>query len=188
MSPSLAIFLQFLLFASLVWAQTPSPSLESSSSISSAVSTTANSTSGTPSRTSSAAFPTLSGYSSCVVSCLSLSVAQTNCTSQVDVNCFCPHPRFAPALVACVTATCPSELLLAEGLAQRFCALATTSTSLEFPTPTVEISSFATSTPVAPTTSAPASTTSATRNGARRDELGWTIIRMMICVVAIVLL
>lgn len=101
-----------------------------STSATSAGNTTA---AGTP--TASASYPSLSGYSSCVTNCLNEGSAFSNCTSVVDVNCFCPSRRFTDQLVNCVSNGCSEELGTAEALAQLFCNLANTSTSLSFPTP-----------------------------------------------------
>ncbi|KAK0499359.1 hypothetical protein EDD18DRAFT_849472 [Armillaria luteobubalina] len=84
------------------------------------------------SSTLSAKLPTLSGYSTCVTNCLQLSIADANCTSVADVNCFCPRTEFTSGLTNCVVPLCPNELPTAETLAQSFCTLASTSTSLSF--------------------------------------------------------
>ncbi|KAK0237374.1 hypothetical protein EDD85DRAFT_607436 [Armillaria nabsnona] len=93
------------------------------------------------SSTLSAELPSLSGYSTCVTNCLQLSIADANCTSVAEVNCFCGSTLFTSNLTDCVTSECSSELPTAETLAQRFCVLASTSTSLSFSVTSVSSSS-----------------------------------------------
>ncbi|KAF9005241.1 hypothetical protein BDQ17DRAFT_386217 [Cyathus striatus] len=83
--------------------------------------------------TSSAQFPTLSGYSACVTNCLQLGVANAGCSSVTDVNCFCGRQNFTAEVFPCIYSSCPSDLATAERLAQSFCALASSSISLSFP-------------------------------------------------------
>ncbi|KAI0269462.1 hypothetical protein BGY98DRAFT_307061 [Russula aff. rugulosa BPL654] len=77
----------------------------------------------TPSTTSSAPFPSLSGYSTCVTNCLTDAVAQVNCSSITAVACYCTNQTFPAALYACVASNCSSNVPSAESLAQRFCAI-----------------------------------------------------------------
>ncbi|RDX43245.1 hypothetical protein OH76DRAFT_1488028 [Lentinus brumalis] len=94
------------------------------------------STSGTP--TSSAQFPSLSGLSDCATNCLALAIADVKCESIVDVNCYCAPKanatRFATSLVACISTQNCTDLSSAESIAEQFCGLASTSTSISFPT------------------------------------------------------
>ncbi|KAK0189339.1 hypothetical protein F5146DRAFT_1224473 [Armillaria mellea] len=122
---------------------------EASSSISgsSTSRSTTSSISGSLSASStlSAELPSLSGYSTCVTNCLQLSIADVNCTSVADVNCFCGRADFSSDLTDCVIGQCSNELSTAETLAQRFCALASTSTSLSFSVTSVSSSSTSSS-------------------------------------------
>ncbi|KAF8589498.1 hypothetical protein K439DRAFT_363568 [Ramaria rubella] len=99
-----------------------------------AVNINETSTPPTSTSTSTAVFPTLSGVSSCVVNCLTTSVAQINCTAITDIACYCSNAIFRNNTVACVSSQCPSELSGAESLAEQFCNLV--SVTLTFPTPT----------------------------------------------------
>ncbi|KAI0628436.1 hypothetical protein C8Q77DRAFT_1220895 [Trametes polyzona] len=90
---------------------------------------------GTATPTSSAQFPSLSGLSSCANQCMGLAISQDGCDSFVDVNCYCANStQFTSGLVACISAHCPNDLSAAENIAQQFCAVASKSTSLSFPT------------------------------------------------------
>ena len=115
-----------------------------------------------------------------VTTCFESAISTANCTSVVDVNCFCvryihlsylihslplrfanAHSRsgkFPPGLVSCVSQSCSDQLSSAEQLSQQFCNLASTSTSLSFPTPSSTPSSSASAT--APNTASSASTSS----------------------------
>ncbi|KAF9047660.1 hypothetical protein BJ165DRAFT_1467572 [Panaeolus papilionaceus] len=132
-------------------AQTPSPTLISANSSSrpaSSVSTTS---------TSSIPFPSLGGYSPCVTNCLAMGIARVNCTSIVDVNCFCAKDNFTSELVACILANCAEEIHTAEDLARQFCHLASGTPSLSFPSvPTTTTSSSS----ISSTTSGSSSVTS----------------------------
>ncbi|KAI0333210.1 hypothetical protein GY45DRAFT_1319817 [Cubamyces sp. BRFM 1775] len=113
--------------------------------------------SGTATATSSAPFPSLTGLSDCATQCFGLAISQDGCGSIVDVNCYCHGQnatRFANALVACISEQCPGDLPSAESISEQFCALASTSTSISFPT-SVPSTSF--SDPFTSSTSAPAS-------------------------------
>ncbi|KAL5638271.1 hypothetical protein ACGC1H_005079 [Rhizoctonia solani] len=122
-------------------------------------------TSATPTTTS---YPSLGSASPCVANCLQVSISQANCSTIIDVNCYCTSERFRTGLVQCVAASCPSDLSSAENYGQQFCNIV--SVSLTYPP--------------APTTTAPSSTTprasqtnapTTTANAAPRQigELGW---------------
>ncbi|EDR07896.1 uncharacterized protein LACBIDRAFT_294490 [Laccaria bicolor S238N-H82] len=120
------------------------PSGASSSTSASASNST---TTGTP--TSSAQFPSLSGYSSCA-----------NCTSVVDVNCFCISTNFTQSLTGCIAQGCPAELSSAEALAQQFCNIASSKPSLSFSITSIPSSSSSSSSTVPATTTTPTTTSS----------------------------
>ncbi|KAA1470470.1 hypothetical protein DENSPDRAFT_836276 [Dentipellis sp. KUC8613] len=124
-----------------------------------------SSLSGSTTATSSAAFPTLSGYSTCVISCFDNSVANANCTSVTDVNCFCTNATFPRGLASCVSSNCPTDLSNAEALADQFCAVASTSTSLSFPPPTSSSAPSSASSTQPPSSSLPSA--SQTNSGAQ---------------------
>ncbi|KAG6862552.1 hypothetical protein C0995_000100 [Termitomyces sp. Mi166 len=136
---------------------TPPPeTLSSTSSALGSTTTTNGSLSVTP--TSSAQFPSLSGFSDCVTNCLQLAVANANCTSVTDVNCYCKTSRFTKSIVNCTEVSCIQEVGTAESLAQQFCFIGNASTSLSFPSTTsipsssstMTLSSLASSTPTTP--------------------------------------
>ncbi|TCD63861.1 hypothetical protein EIP91_004875 [Steccherinum ochraceum] len=145
----------------------------------------AASTTSSPTGTSSAEFPSLSGYSSCVSNCLGLSVSEVGCNSLVDVNCFCANAtKFTHSLVDCISSQCPTDLTNAETVSNQFCALASPNVSLSFPPATTTASptantSTTSSTPTSDTsTSSPPSPTQTnpTTGGAlslRTDSLVW---------------
>ncbi|KAI0363396.1 hypothetical protein BV20DRAFT_1058099 [Pilatotrama ljubarskyi] len=86
--------------------------------------------------TSSAQFPSLSGLSDCATQCFGLAISQDGCDSIIDVNCYCVNPgRFTSGLVACISTQCPGDLSSAESISEQFCAVASRSTFLSFPTP-----------------------------------------------------
>ncbi|KAH8088961.1 hypothetical protein BXZ70DRAFT_501642 [Cristinia sonorae] len=123
----------------------------------------------TPTSTSSAEFPSLSGYSPCgepyiianvrgrrvqsltsssVSNCLGTSVSDVGCISLVDVQCFCTNAtRFTASLVGCINANCTADLGNAEKVANQFCALATPNVTLSFPSPTSSSSSSSSTSP-----------------------------------------
>ncbi|KAH9915350.1 hypothetical protein B0H21DRAFT_827869 [Amylocystis lapponica] len=165
--------LSLLLLLSSALAQTsssrpsPTPSI-SGSSPSSSASTNSSSASVTGSATSSANYPSLSGYSTCVDQCLDIAVSDTGCESLVDVQCFCtkhvfphlpPTTRFEGGLSDCMAQNCPASLGTAEGLAQQFCNLASPAVSLSFSLTSLP-SSSASSSSSAPSSSSASSTTS----------------------------
>lgn len=130
------------------------------------------SSSATP--TSSANFPSLSGYSPCVVQCLGLAVAQVGCDSLVEVQCFCNNAtKFTHSLLNCTTTSCPSDTGNAEQVAQLFCNVASPSVSLSFPTSsaTTPVNGSSTSPPVSSSSSSSAPTTSQT--GSSSGASGW---------------
>ncbi|KAI0937856.1 hypothetical protein AcW1_003901 [Taiwanofungus camphoratus] len=156
---ALPLSLLLLLSSSLVAAQSapsqipPTPSsssgvpVSSSSgsahSVSGSVSATGSmnsSVSSSASATNTADYPSLSGYSSCVDNCLALAIADTGCDSIVDVDCYCASANattFASHIVSCMSSYCPSSLTSAESLSNMFCAVASPSTTLSFPTPSL---------------------------------------------------
>lgn len=111
----------------------------------------------TPSTTSSAPFPSLTGYPTCVTNCLTDAVAQVNCSSITAVACYCTNQTFPAALYACVASNCGANVPSAENLAQRFCSIdnvtlsfastAALSSSSSSSPPTTKPSSFSSSTP-----------------------------------------
>ncbi|KAF7783294.1 hypothetical protein Agabi119p4_2670 [Agaricus bisporus var. burnettii] len=159
LSSSHILFLTLVYYLSLTWAQTLIPpsslpdvstsgsmtsgsspaggsaTLTSSSSISSA-SSGSGSGSVSATRTSSAQFPSLSGISACVNTCLATSVADVNCDDLVGVDCWCPNARFPLTYFNCVANGCTSELSTAENLVQQFCRQSNatlSATSVSFP-------------------------------------------------------
>ncbi|OBZ65818.1 hypothetical protein A0H81_14127 [Grifola frondosa] len=83
---------------------TPSPS-GTTNSTSSTLTGNASSTSSSlgsstaATSTTTANFPSLSGYSDCVNSCLALAISDVGCNSIVDVNCYCANStRFASGI------------------------------------------------------------------------------------------
>ncbi|KAL0955510.1 hypothetical protein HGRIS_001749 [Hohenbuehelia grisea] len=175
------------IYVSLAAAQQPTPTLVPPStfptvSVSSTTSSTnsiTNSSSTIASSTSSAALPSLSGFSSCgtvlptllvnfitklrflVTNCFTLGIAAANCSNVVPVDCYCTKANFTSTLVSCVSAECPTELVTEQNLAGQFCRLASSSISLSFPTPssssTSSTASNSSSTATWPGTSAPTS-------------------------------
>jgi hypothetical protein len=144
----------------VVTAQSSSSHSSSSASITSGNSSVSGSA--TPTQTSSAQFPSLSGYPACVTGCFTLSTAAANCTTLVDVDCYCTERNntrlFTAEMVACISDQCPDQLRSAEALAQQFCALAVSSTSLSFP-------QSATTTPIPIPGSSSSSSSSTTSGG-----------------------
>ncbi|GLB40386.1 putative CFEM domain containing protein [Lyophyllum shimeji] len=140
------------------------PSTFDSASSSASGSTTTGSASGSSSMpatpTSSALFPSLSGFSTCVTNCLQLAVS-VNCSSVAEVNCYCKSSRFTQDIVNCAATNCPGDLTTVETLAQRFCNLASQPASLSFPSTTSKPSSTLTSSS-APTNTAPSATSDST--------------------------
>ncbi|KAG9119882.1 hypothetical protein FRC07_004879 [Ceratobasidium sp. 392] len=105
---------------------------------------TATASSVTPTTTT---YPSLGDASPCVVNCLQVSVAQANCSTIIDVNCYCPSTQFRNTMVQCVASNCPEELNNSEQLGQQFCNIV--SVSLTYPP--------------APTSTTPASTVGPTK-------------------------
>ncbi|KAF8071899.1 hypothetical protein FPV67DRAFT_1779037 [Lyophyllum atratum] len=126
-----------------------------SGSITSLSASGSTSMSATP--TTSAQFPSLSGFSTCVTNCLQLAVS-VNCSSVADVNCYCTSKRFTQDIVVCAATSCPGEITTVESLAQRFCSLASQPASLSFPS-TLSGASTSSSNP---TNTAPSTTSSGT--------------------------
>ncbi|KIK05857.1 hypothetical protein K443DRAFT_90723 [Laccaria amethystina LaAM-08-1] len=130
------------------------PTLSSTSTApmgaSSSTSASASNSTTTATPTSSAEFPSLSGYSSCA-----------NCTSLVDVNCFCISTNFTQSFTGCIGQGCPAELSSAEALAQQFCNVASSKPSLSFSITSIPSSSSSSSSTVPTTTTTPTTTSSA---------------------------
>ncbi|KAF9648427.1 hypothetical protein BDM02DRAFT_3115470 [Thelephora ganbajun] len=86
--------------------------------------------------TGTADFPTLSGYSDCVTNCFAVAVASRNCPSLTAPQCYCNSTNvdgFKREIILCLTGNCPQELLTGEQLAQRFCRVGPSGTSISFP-------------------------------------------------------
>ncbi|KAG9221381.1 hypothetical protein CCMSSC00406_0009830 [Pleurotus cornucopiae] len=74
--------------------------------------------------------------------------------------------NYTSVLVDCISGTCPTELDTAETLAQQFCNLANSSSSLSFPTPTTPTTtSSSSSSPTSPTVTGSSSSSSASATG-----------------------
>ncbi|KAF8901848.1 hypothetical protein CPB84DRAFT_1846566 [Gymnopilus junonius] len=148
------------------------------------------SASSSASATSSAQFPSLSGVSSCVSNCLADAISIVNCTSLVDVNCFCTQPNFSPELSDCVFSNCPDQIPTSESLAQQFCNVASTSVSLTFPSLPVTSatsSSTSTSSSAASTSTAPPATSSSSAVHYGMDAVYSTIIAVGMGILGVVL-
>ncbi|KAH7929547.1 hypothetical protein BV22DRAFT_1116802 [Leucogyrophana mollusca] len=85
--------------------------------------------------TTTANFPSLSGYPICVSQCLAIAASSANCTSVIAVDCFCVNATFADTIVSCTARECYANIQEAENLAKQFCNLATMPNSLSFPPP-----------------------------------------------------
>jgi len=182
----LLIFQVSLIFGTgLAWGATsdsqstaPSTSLPSGSSTGnvSATSTSVRSASSSinASLTSTAQYPSLTGIPPCATTCFETAISQSNCSSVIDVNCFCISGNFPKGIVSCISTTCPTLLNTTEQLAQQFCNLASSSSSLSFPKPTTTstaTSGTATATVIGSVASSTAIPT-ATHSGAAVG-LGW---------------
>ncbi|KAJ1305970.1 hypothetical protein OPQ81_010685 [Rhizoctonia solani] len=116
---------------------------------------TASATSTTPTTTS---WPSLQDASTCVANCLQVATSQANCSTIIDVHCYCASPQFRSALVQCAASNCPGDLSSAENYGQQFCNII--SVSLTYPpaptstTPTSSTGGSQTRSGAAPTTSA----------------------------------
>ncbi|KIK80506.1 hypothetical protein PAXRUDRAFT_39604, partial [Paxillus rubicundulus Ve08.2h10] len=99
---------------------------------------------------STAGFPTLTGYPICVPQCLALAASAAGCSSVIAVDCYCANPVFPGSLVNCTARACIGNLDLAQNLAQQYCNLASFAASLSFPNPPATSNSLppATITPV----------------------------------------
>ncbi|KDN34469.1 hypothetical protein RSAG8_12446, partial [Rhizoctonia solani AG-8 WAC10335] len=130
---------------------------------------TLSATSTTPTTTS---YPSLGDASPCVANCLQVSISQANCSTIIDVNCYCTNERFRSGLVQCVAATCPSDLSSAESYGQQFCNIVSVSlTYPPAPTSTTPTSSAGASSTRAAQTNAP--TTSANAAAPKVGGWGW---------------
>jgi len=159
-------------------ALTPPSSLPSGSSTGNVSATSTSSRSAnssiSASSTNTAQYPSLTGIPPCATTCFETAISQSNCSSVVDVNCFCVSGKFPKGIVSCISTTCPTLLNTTEQLAQQFCNLASSSSSLSFPTPTTTstaTSGTATATVISSVASTTASST-ATQSGAAVG-LGW---------------
>ncbi|EUC57506.1 CFEM domain protein [Rhizoctonia solani AG-3 Rhs1AP] len=121
-------------------------------------------TSATPTTTS---YPSLGNASPCVANCLQVSISQANCSTIIDVNCYCTSERFRTGLVQCVAASCPSDLSSAENYGQQFCNIV--SVSLTYP-PAPTTTPASSTTPRASQTTTPTTTA----NAAPRQTGDWT--------------
>ncbi|KAH9067692.1 hypothetical protein EDB87DRAFT_20862 [Lactarius vividus] len=135
------------------------------------------------STTSSAPYPSLTGYPSCVTDCLTYAVAQANCTSITAVNCYCPSRIFPDALYTCVAGNCSTNVPSAESLAQQFCALDNVTVSFSS---TAAPSSSSPSSPSASSTTSISSSSSTSSNAASgsswtSDTRGWTAMVAAAC-------
>ncbi|CAE6444880.1 unnamed protein product [Rhizoctonia solani] len=126
----------------------------------------------------------LTGY--LVANCLQVSISQANCSTIIDVNCYCTSERFRSALVQCVAATCPQDLSSAENYGQQFCNIVSVSlTYPPAPTSTARTSSTA-SPPTGAPVSSPTTTTTANAAASRQaGELGWGLAAALLGVLAI---
>jgi len=146
----------------------------SSSSSQSQQSTSSNSSTSATS-TSTAQYPSLSGVPPCATTCFETAISDSNCSSVIDVNCFCVSGKFPKGIVSCISTTCPTLLNSTEQLAQQFCNLATNSTSLSFPEPTTSSTATtgtATATVVSSEVTGTTASSTATQSGGAVG-LGW---------------
>ncbi|KAG8686158.1 hypothetical protein FRC08_012716 [Ceratobasidium sp. 394] len=103
---------------------------------------TASTSSATPTTTT---YPSLGDASPCVVNCLQVSIAQADCSTITQVDCYCNNERFRNSLVQCVASNCPSDLTSAEQLGQQFCDIV--SVSITYPPPPTSTTPASSSTP-----------------------------------------
>ncbi|EJD38686.1 hypothetical protein AURDEDRAFT_187649 [Auricularia subglabra TFB-10046 SS5] len=137
---------------------TGAPSGSAGTITSSASETNITTVTTTGAASSTTLFPSLDGVDSCITNCLQMAVGQSNCSSVVDVGCYCTGNRsttlFEESIVNCTFTLCPDKLDGSEDLAQKFCDVA--DGTLTFPTPTPTNSVSTTSPP--PTETAPVPT------------------------------
>ncbi|CAE6417153.1 unnamed protein product [Rhizoctonia solani] len=139
---------------------------------------TVSATSTTPTTTT---YPSLGDASPCVANCLQVSISQANCSTIIDVNCYCTNERFRTALVQCAASSCPEDLASAENYGQQFCNIV--SVSLTYPTAPTTTRPSSTAAPTQ-TTSAPQ--TSANAASSRQiGEWGWGLAAAALGVIAI---
>ncbi|KAG8741194.1 hypothetical protein FRC10_003188 [Ceratobasidium sp. 414] len=117
---------------------------------------TVTTSSATPTTTT---YPSLGDASPCVVNCLQGSIAQANCITITQVDCYCNSERFRNSLVQCVASNCPSDLTNAEQLGQQFCNIV--SVNITYPPPPTSTTPASSSTPSS--TSSPNAATDTTR-------------------------
>ncbi|KAJ3518453.1 hypothetical protein NMY22_g13669 [Coprinellus aureogranulatus] len=147
--------------------------------VSSAQSTVIGNTTATASTTStSTAFPSLSTYPACVSNCLNMAVAGANCSSVVEVDCFCTKPEFVQELFRCITTDCRDDLSSSEQLAQEFCNIASSSPSLTFPAFTPTTSSTSTQPPSSTTT--PPKQSDVAGNSAGHASSSWQLMTALL--------
>ncbi|KZV99393.1 hypothetical protein EXIGLDRAFT_762690 [Exidia glandulosa HHB12029] len=157
----------------------------SGSSTSTSTETNITSVTTTGAASSTTLFPPLDDVSTCVNNCLQDSIILTNCSSVVDVTCYCAGnsttTTFENAMVSCVSANCSSSLGSAEELAQRFCDVA--NGTLTFPIPTVTSTSSLSST--GDSTTSPTATQ--TTGGVLRHSSmqSWTVVLAVVVVAAL---
>ncbi|GAB1523496.1 hypothetical protein RhiTH_006646 [Rhizoctonia solani] len=186
------------LFAAIASAQTPIPPTETaptgsvtrtvsdtvttsgtalpSSSVNGTI-TASGSLNSTATLSATSTTPTTTSYPSLVANCLQVSISQANCSTIIDVNCYCNSTQFRSGLVQCVASNCPQDLSSAENYGQQFCNIV--SVSLTYP-PAPSSTSRASSS-VSPPTGAPlttpTTTATTTPNAAAASrqvgELGW---------------
>ncbi|KAF8270212.1 hypothetical protein EI94DRAFT_1723397 [Lactarius quietus] len=129
----------------------------------------------TPTTTSSAPFPSLTGYPACVVNCLTFAVARTNCTSITDVACYCPNPIFPNALYSCVAGNCSTNVPSAENLARQFCAVDNVTLSFSITAaPSTATSPSSASSPTSTSSQSSSKSNAASALYWTPDTLGWT--------------
>ncbi|KAK7030938.1 hypothetical protein VNI00_013884 [Paramarasmius palmivorus] len=176
-------FLFLLQFISFTWAQAsqaPPPetitgsvtgtaigtdsSAVASGSATSGGSLSASATSSAP--TSSVSLPSLEPYSQCVSQSLQRAIFDAGCENIAPVDCYCHASNFTTQLISYISSGCPGELPQAENLAQQFCALATTSTSLSFSVTSISSSGSQTSGAPSASNTQPTTTNASDTNGA----------------------
>ncbi|KDQ56465.1 hypothetical protein JAAARDRAFT_208141 [Jaapia argillacea MUCL 33604] len=109
-----------------------SPTVSGSSTITSSVSGSVN----VSASSTTTSYPSLSTVSACVSGCLAVAASAANCTSVVDVNCYCVWPNsatFQQSIVDCVTSQCITDLSTAENLSLQFCKASNATSTLTFP-------------------------------------------------------
>ncbi|KAH7883450.1 hypothetical protein F5I97DRAFT_1905312 [Phlebopus sp. FC_14] len=116
---------------------------------------------------STAGFPSLTGYPICVSQCLAIAASAANCTSVIAVNCYCSNPLFSGSIVNCTARECIGNLDLSQSLAQQYCNLAQYPAQLSFPDPPPMASSLP------PTSITPVTIITGTAPPASRGMKAW---------------